>query len=84
LEAALAVTDHPYKYSDIMGFTGLAFRTRWFCGNERGRWCPSSAAGEMPEAAQAVAKATGYSGAGFQPANGRRMQSCATSPDYSY
>ncbi|UCH36261.1 MAG: sigma-70 family RNA polymerase sigma factor [Armatimonadota bacterium] len=60
LEAALAVTKHPYSYTDIMGFTGLAFRVRWFCGNERGRWCPSSAVGEMPEAAEAFTKATGW------------------------
>ncbi|MCJ7822309.1 MAG: sigma-70 family RNA polymerase sigma factor, partial [Armatimonadetes bacterium] len=32
LEAALATTDHPYTYTDLLGFTGLALRTRWFCG----------------------------------------------------
>jgi RNA polymerase sigma-70 factor (ECF subfamily) len=60
LEAALAVTEHPYQYSDIMGFTGLAFRVRWFCGNEGARWCPSSSVGEMDEEIIAAEKATGW------------------------
>ncbi|HDY65172.1 MAG TPA: sigma-70 family RNA polymerase sigma factor [Phycisphaerae bacterium] len=60
LEAATAVTDYPQKYSDIMGWTGLAFRVRWFCGNERSRWCASCAVGEMEEEIVAAAKATGW------------------------
>lgn len=60
LEAALAVTEHPYQYPDLMGFTGLAFRVRWFCGSQRGRWCPSCAVGEMPEEIAAVERATGW------------------------
>ena len=60
LEAALAVTDHPYTYRDIMGYTGLAFRTRWFCGNENSRWCPSCAVGEMDEEIIAVERTAGW------------------------
>jgi RNA polymerase sigma-70 factor (ECF subfamily) len=60
LEAALAATDHPYTYTDILGFTGLAFRTRWFCGNEESRWCPSCAVGEMDEEIVAAERATGW------------------------
>ena len=30
LEAALAVTEHPYDYTHLMGVSGLAFRTRAF------------------------------------------------------
>lgn len=30
LEAALAVTEHPVSYNDIMGLSGLAFRVRWW------------------------------------------------------
>ncbi len=30
LEAALAVTEHPYDYTYLMGVSGLAFRTRAF------------------------------------------------------
>jgi RNA polymerase sigma-70 factor (ECF subfamily) len=60
LEAALTPTDHPYRYSDLLGFTGLAFRTRWFCGDDGARWCPSCAVGEMEEEIAAVEKATGW------------------------
>jgi len=61
LEAALAPTEHPFAYTDMMGWSGMAFRTRWFAGNESGaRWCPSCAVGEMEEEIDAVAKATGW------------------------
>jgi hypothetical protein len=60
LEAAIRPTDFPCGYSAIMGMTGLAFRTRWFCGNERQRWCPSCAVGEMPEEIGAATTATGW------------------------
>ncbi len=63
LEAALAVTDHPYKYSDMMGWSGMAFRARWFSqvAEDGGRrWCPSSAVGEMDEEIRAVSEATGW------------------------
>ncbi len=60
LEAALAATEHPCKYSDIMGLTGLAFRVRWYQGDTGKRWCPSSPVGEFPEEIAAIQKATGW------------------------
>ena len=60
LEAAMAVTEHPYKYSDIMGFTGLAFRVRWFKGPDGQGICPSCAVGEMEEEIAAAERATGW------------------------
>lgn len=76
LESAIAVTDRPYSYADIMGLTGLAFRTRWFLGNEQAKWCPSSPVGEMPEEIEAFAKATGWPlrVAFVQPDNDEAMQ----------
>jgi hypothetical protein len=56
LEAALSVTEHPCKYSDIMGFTALAFRVRWLASG----WCPSAAVGEMEEEIESVGRATGW------------------------
>ncbi|MHC4561400.1 MAG: hypothetical protein ACYS8X_01355 [Planctomycetota bacterium] len=58
LEAALSVTDHPYSYSQIMGYSGLAFRFRW--GPRSEGWCPSVPVGEFPEEQQAVIWATGW------------------------
>jgi RNA polymerase sigma-70 factor (ECF subfamily) len=49
LEAALSVTEHPYKYTDLMGFTGLAFRVRWFKSATIPPWCSSCAIGEGDE-----------------------------------
>ena len=60
LEAATAATKHPHNYADIMGWTGLAFRVRWFCGNERVRWCGSCAVGEMEDEIASAAEATGW------------------------
>lgn len=60
LEAAIRPSNYPCGYSAIMGMTGLAFRTRWFCGNEKQRWCPSCAVGEMPEEIGAATTATGW------------------------
>ena len=37
LESATAVTANPWSYQDILGITGVAFRTRWYLtGDERG------------------------------------------------
>jgi hypothetical protein len=58
LEAALAATAHPCKYTDIMGFTALAFRTRWYKGGKG--WCNSAAVGEMGEEISAASRATGW------------------------
>ncbi|MAF10422.1 hypothetical protein CMK11_08220 [Candidatus Poribacteria bacterium] len=61
LEAAMAVTAHPYDYTDLMGVSGLAFRVRWYDADGR-KWCPSASVGEFPEEAAAIAKATGWKG----------------------
>jgi len=60
LEAATAVTEHPYKYSDLMGFSGVAFRLRWSNCDTLTGWCGSCCIGELPEEAAAVIKATGW------------------------
>ncbi len=67
LEAALAPTAHPSSYEQLMGWSGLAFRTRWFSNPERaetqwesGRWHPISPHGEGPEEIAALARATGW------------------------
>ena len=60
LEAALAVTDHPYKYSDIMGYSGMAFRTRWWRWDKTPSWDPSMAVGEFAAEIEATRKATGW------------------------
>jgi len=58
LETALSVTDHPYTYEQIMGYSGLAFRFRWA---PRGKgWCGSIPVGEFPEEKAAVCWATGW------------------------
>ena len=60
LEAALAVTEHAYRYADLMAWSGLSFRTRWFRGGAGQRWCPSSPVGEFPDEIGAVQTATGW------------------------
>lgn len=67
LETALAATPRPSSYADLMGYSGLAFRTRWFHNPQRlgtpygkGPWHPVSPHGEQPEVLQAIAAATGW------------------------
>lgn len=61
LEAATSVTEHPLPYVDIMGVTGLAFRTRWFQGAEPGdRWCASNPTGGSADDIDSVSRATGW------------------------
>jgi len=60
LEAAMAVTAHPYTYADLMGLSGLAFRVRWANADTKTKWCPSSAVGEMPDEIHALSKLTGW------------------------
>ena len=43
-----------------MGYTGLAFRVRWYHGHMGLRWCPSSPVGEFPQEIEAIQKATGW------------------------
>jgi RNA polymerase sigma-70 factor (ECF subfamily) len=60
LASALAATEHPCSYTDLMGFSGLAFRVRWYHGKTGARWCASSPVGELPEETDAVEAATGW------------------------
>ncbi len=72
LEAAMAVTAHPYTYSDLMGLSGLAFRVRWANADTATQWCPSAAVGEMPEEIETLSKLTGWElRAGYHEAAGR-------------
>ncbi|HQK93729.1 MAG TPA: hypothetical protein PLD23_09510 [Armatimonadota bacterium] len=63
LAAALSVTDHPSPYAELMGFSGLAFRVRWWVSPQepgnRG-WCPSTPVGEFPEEGDAIQRNTGW------------------------
>jgi len=60
LEAALAATEQPHTYTDLMGWSGLAFRVRWYHGDTGPRWCPSIPVGEFPEEIDAIQKVTGW------------------------
>ncbi len=60
LEAALRVTDHPISYTDVMGWTGLAFRVRRWHDAAGQYWDPSSAYGEMPDELTALRNTTGW------------------------
>jgi hypothetical protein len=60
LTAAMAVTDHPYSYVELMGLSGLAFRVRWSNDETATQWCPSSAVGELPDEYQALERLTGW------------------------
>lgn len=59
LEAALAVTPTPYTYENLMGWSALAFRTRWYRGDTGRRWCPSGPVGECAEELELLRRATG-------------------------
>jgi hypothetical protein len=60
LEAALAATGHPTDYVDLMGFTALAFRTRWWKATDKILFCPSTPVGEMQEEIEAADHASGW------------------------
>lgn len=60
LEAALAVTEYPLSYEDILGVSGLAFRVRWYVGENGPTGCPCSPTGESPTVWAAIRKATGW------------------------
>lgn len=67
LETALAATPRPCSYADLMGYSGLAFRTRWFHNPDRaqtpygsGPWHPVSPHGEQAEVLEAISAATGW------------------------
>ncbi|MBD3182845.1 hypothetical protein GF312_11180 [Candidatus Poribacteria bacterium] len=58
---AMKVSQHPYKYEDIMGLSGLAFRVRWCNDKTETKWCPSCAIGEMPDEQKNLIELTGWS-----------------------
>jgi len=60
LAAALFVTPHPVSYADLMGYSGLAFRVRWYRRFDQADWCPSSPVGEFSEEIRTVAGAIGW------------------------
>jgi len=56
LEAALMVTDRPYGYEELMGYSGHAFRMRWFRGDNGQRGSTSCFVGE----GSSIEQATGW------------------------
>jgi hypothetical protein len=60
LEAVLSVTDHPVDYVDLLGLSGLAFRTRWYVGEHGPTGCMCSPTGETPMVWSAFARGTGW------------------------
>ncbi len=60
LEAALAATEHPVSYGDIMAYSGLAFQVPWFRGSGDERWSPSGAVGERASSHKPLQHATGW------------------------
>jgi hypothetical protein len=60
MEAALAVTRHPYTYDEILGLSGLAFRVRWHVGENGPTGCPCSPIGETPDTLAAFSRASGW------------------------
>ena len=61
LEEALLATQRPYKYHDLMGLSGLAFRVRWGNEDTKTKWCGSCAIGEMPDEQALLPRLTGWS-----------------------
>lgn len=60
MAAALKVTKRPVPYSDLMGYSGLAFRVRWFRRYDEPGWCPSSSVGEFSEEIMQLAQMIGW------------------------
>lgn len=61
LEARLTIAAHPMKYSDIMGYSGLASRFRWMDRTTNaGVWGVASPVGEFPEEIDMYQKLTGW------------------------
>jgi len=79
LESALAVTPTPNSYENLMGWSALAFRSRWYHGDTGRRWCPSSPVGEFPEELAALRRATGLE----LPMASRLEQPNATMEDFA-
>jgi hypothetical protein len=60
LEAALSVTERPYSYEQIMALSGMAFRVRWYDGENGPTGCPCAPVGETPDVKKAFPAATGW------------------------
>ena len=60
LEAALSVTERPVSYQDIMALSGMAFRTRWYDGENGPTGCPCAPVGETPDVKKRLPKAIGW------------------------
>jgi hypothetical protein len=60
LESCLHVTRHPSNFIDIIGSSGLAFRTRWRVTGDGPIGCPCSPVGECESVAKAVEKSLGW------------------------
>jgi hypothetical protein len=60
LEAALAVTAQPYSYAEIMALSGMAFRTRWYEGENGPTGCPCAPVGETPDVKRRLPEAIGW------------------------
>jgi hypothetical protein len=60
LEAALSVTEKPVSYQDIMALSGMAFRTRWYDGDEGPTGCPCAPVGETPDVKKRLPHAIGW------------------------
>lgn len=60
LEAALAATERPYSYTNLMGWSGIAFRTRRFEGDNGQLGSTSDGVGEFPDEFNAIEKAAGW------------------------
>jgi hypothetical protein len=60
LEAALSLTERPYSYEDIMVLSGMAFRTRWFDGENGPTGCPCAPVGETPDVKRRLPARTGW------------------------
>jgi hypothetical protein len=60
LEAALSVTERPCTYQEIMALSGMAFRTRWYDGENGPTGCPCAPVGETPDVMQRLPAAIGW------------------------
>jgi hypothetical protein len=60
LEAALSLTECPYSYEEIMVLSGMAFRTRWYDGENGPTGCPCAPVGETPDVKKRLPAAIGW------------------------
>lgn len=60
LEAALSLTEQPCSYEDILALSGMAFRTRWYDGDDGPTGCPCAPVGETPDVKRRLPAAIGW------------------------